>query len=277
MTWSLITDPLIAPVLLILLTLVSLGATLFAAWMRAPGTLYRAGAFTTLLALLLNPTLREEDREPITDIAVLVVDQSASMELASRADSRDQALETLKQRLTLQPALEVRVVESGETARDGGTALFSALDRAIADIPRDRLAGILLLSDGQVHDAPESLSALAIDAPLHALLVGDPEAPDRKLIIEEAPRFGIVNETISIRFRVEEQGPRSGPISVRVEHDGKFLRDLSVIPGQSTAISLPLSHGGENVVEIIAAPGPNELTEQNNRAMLIMTGIRDQG
>jgi len=276
MTWSLITDPLISPAWLLLFTVAAVAAMFFAAWVRAPGTLYRAGGLATLLALLLNPTLREEEREPITDIAVLVVDHSASMDLSDRAAARDQALETLKQELSLLPALEVRIVESGEPARNGGTALFRVLDQAIADIPRDRLAGIMLLSDGQVHDAPESLAALAIDAPLHALLIGDPNAPDRKLIVEEAPRFGIVNETIIIRFRVEDKAGSSEPISVRIEHDGKFLRQLSVHPGEITTVTLSLPHGGENVVELIAKAQPNELTEQNNRAMLIITGIRDR-
>lgn len=276
MTWSLVTDPLIAPQWLLLFAVATVSAIFFAAWVRAPGTLYRAAALATLLALLLNPTLREEEREPITDIAVLVVDRSASMGLRDRAGARDQALETLKRELSLLPALEVRIVDSGEPARNGGTALFKVLDQAISDIPRDRLAGIMLLTDGQVHDAPESLAALAIDAPLHAMLIGDPAAPDRKLVVEEAPRFGIVNETITVRFRVEDEGGAPEPISVRIEHDGKFLRQLSVDPDTITTVTLSLPHGGENVVELIAESKPDELTEQNNRAMLIVTGIRDR-
>ena len=81
MSWSLVTDPLIAPIWLTALGVLALAAILGAAWLRAPGTIYRTAAFAVLLALLANPTLREEDREPIDDVAVVLIDHSASMKL----------------------------------------------------------------------------------------------------------------------------------------------------------------------------------------------------
>ncbi len=277
MSWSLVTDPLIAPIWLAGLGIISLAATLASAWLRAPGTLYRAAAVTVLLTLLVNPTLREEDREPIDDVAVLVVDNSASMNLGDRSTTRDDAVDRLKDQLDLIANLDVRVVESDRAAKDGGTALFSALDSAIADIPRERLAGVLVVTDGQVHDAPSSLAALGIAAPLHGVFAGNPKASDRKLIVEEATRFGIVGEPISVRFRVDEEGGDSvQPVSVEVRLNGERVNQLSVRPGDETTTALALPHGGENVVEIIASALPGELTEQNNRATLVMTGIRDR-
>lgn len=276
MTWSLTFDPLIDTTWLALAGLLALVAILLSFWLKAPGTLLRGAALVTLLAILFNPTLREEVRTPINDVAVLVVDDSASMRLGTRLAGRDEAVETLKRDLDLLPSLDVRIVESSDVAKDGGTSLFSALDQTIADLPRDRLAGILVVTDGQVHDVPASLATLGIDAPFHAMLVGDPDAPDRKLIIEETPRFGIVNEPISIRFRVEEQSLTSQTIPVRIEHDGELLSEVRVRPGESVSSEIILTHGGSNVLEITAASGPNELTNQNNTATLAVTGIRDR-
>eukprot|EP00435_Cladocopium_sp_Y103_P078710 s1_g2449.t1 len=277
MTWSLVTDPLIAPIWLAALGALAVAATLGSAWLRAPGTLYRAAAFAVLLMLLANPTLREEDREPIDDVAVLLIDKSASMSLGNRSETRDAAVDRLKSQLELVADLDVRIVESDQAAKDGGTALFGALDGAIADIPRDRLAGVLVVSDGQVHDVPSSLTALGIDAPLHGILVGDPKAADRKLVVAEATRFGIVGEPITIRFRVDEEGNSDiGPVTVQVNLNGDQINQLTVMPGADITTTLALPHGGENVVEIIADALPDELTEQNNKATLVMTGIRDR-
>lgn len=277
MSWSLVTDPLVAPIWLFVLGTFALAAILGAAWLRAPGTLFRAASFAVLLALLANPTLREEDREPIDDVAVLLVDNSASMKLGDRAQTRDTTVSRLKSQLDLIADLDVRVVESDKAAKDGGTALFGTLDDAIADLPRERLAGVLVVSDGQVHDTPPSLASLGIDAPLHGIFVGNPRATDRKLIVEEATRFGIVGEPITIQFRVDEEGnDNDQPVSVEVRLNGDRVNQLSVRPGDETTTALALPHGGENVVEIIAAKLPNELTTQNNRATLVLTGIRDR-
>lgn len=277
MSWSLVADPLIAPIWLAALGVLAVTATLGAAWLRAPGTIYRAAAFAVLLGLLANPTLREEDREPIDDVAVLLIDNSASMKLGERSETRDAAVTRLKSQLGLMPDLDVRIVESDKAAKDGGTALFGILDGAIADVPRERLAGVLIVSDGQVHDTPPSLAALGIDAPLHGILVGDPKAADRKLIVEEATRFGIVGEPITIRFRVDEDGNEQvRPVSVEVRLNGERVNQLNVNPGDETTTALALPHGGENVVEIIAETLPNELTAQNNKATLVLTGIRDR-
>jgi len=276
MNWTFVADPLIAPFWLIAAGVLATIAMVFSAWLHAPGTLYRSVALATLIAIMANPTLREEDRTPINDVAVLLIDDSASMRLGTRLQDRDSAIETLKRDLDLLPALDVRIVESADVAQDGGTALFSALDQTIADLPRDRLAGVLVVTDGQVHDAPDKLAALGIDAPFHAVLVGNPNAEDRKLIVEEAPRFGIVNEQVTIRFRVEENAKTAQSIPVRVERNGELLSELQVTPGESISTEIIVPHAGENVLEITAASGPNELTDQNNKVTLVMTGIRDR-
>ena len=248
MTWSLVTDPLIAPIWLAALGALVVAAILGSAWLRAPGTLYRAAALAVLLILLANPTLREEDREPIDDVAVLLIDKSASMSLGNRSKIRDEAVDRLKSQLALVADLDLRVVESDQAAKDGGTALFGALDGAIADIPRDRLAGVMVVSDGQVHDVPSSLAALGIDAPLHGILVGDPNAADRKLVVAEATRFGIVGEPITIRFRVDEDGNSDiAPVTVQVNLNGDQVNQLTVMPGDEITTTLALPHGGENV------------------------------
>lgn len=276
MNWDLTTNPIVDGEWLLVLAVLGNLLVSYAAWQRAPGTPYRALALLGLLILLLNPTLREEDRTPIDDIAILLVDKSDSMRLGERDKQADEATASLQTQLTRQPSLDVRTIEVNETARDGGTALFGALERELAIIPRERLATILMVTDGQVHDAPAQLASLGIDAPFHALIAGNKQAIDRKLTIDEAPLFGIVGEPVKFRFRVQEDGTRSTLVPVRILRDGLEITKINAKPGEEQIISLNLTHGGKSIFEFVADTIPDELTDQNNRAVQIVTGIRDR-
>src|SRR5713101_6361995 len=81
---------------------------------RARGLPWRAIAFATLLAALVNPSVVEEQRAPQRDIAIVVVDQSPSQRLGDRRDASEAALATLKDRLCQQRDLDLRVIRAGK-------------------------------------------------------------------------------------------------------------------------------------------------------------------
>src|SRR5213079_1349617 len=58
--------------------------------------------------------------------------------------------------------------------------------------------------------------------------------------------------------------------------DGQDQGKRNVPVGKDTTITVPVTHGGENVVELEAAPGPAEQTLQNNRAAVLINGVRDR-
>ena len=101
--------------------------------------------------------MRNEEREPLTDIAVAVIDRSLSQESSGRIDRTNEAEEALKAAIARLPNTELRTVEvkSGIAAEDDGTRAFEALNRALADIPPERFAGAVMITDGQIHDAPQ--------------------------------------------------------------------------------------------------------------------------
>ena len=61
------------------------------------------------------------------------------------------------------PEIEWRVVEVRPEAGQA-TRVLPALDRALRDVPADRLAGSVIVSDGIVRDAPDA-SALPAERP----------------------------------------------------------------------------------------------------------------
>src|SRR5205814_718168 len=121
--------------------------------------------------------------------------------------------------------------------------------------------------------APQKLGR---NAPIHALLSGSRGEIDRRVVLEQSPRFGIVGKEQTLRFRIEDTSGGSAPIGVDVHMgDGKTQR-LEVRAGESVSLPVMVDHGGQNITEIIADPLPGEITEQNNRAISIIEGIRDR-
>jgi len=240
----------------------------------ARGALLRAATFALLLLALANPRLVEETRETRPDIALLVVDRSDSARLGPRAaqiEAARQQIEALAARL---PELELRTVELPEGG-NRGTRLFSAVERALADIPRARLAGIIALTDGQVHDVPEQPP---LDAPFHALLPGRPGETDRRLRLIEAPGFGIVGRSVELRVAVEDLGVpgAAGAARLSIRRDGAPPRIESVPVGREHRIEIPIERGGPTVVELSAEARAGEVSELNNRAVVTINGVRDR-
>jgi hypothetical protein len=245
-----------------------------AAWRRARGVWWRAASFALVLLALANPRLVEESRETRPDIALLLVDRSESAELGDRAAQIEAARREVAARADRLPDLELRTVEVPEGGNQG-TRLFSAAERALAEIPRARLAGVIALTDGQAHDIP---AAAPFDAPFHALLPGRAGETDRRLRIIEAPGFGIVGREVEIRVAVDELGvPRAtGAARLTIRRDGEPARSESVPVGRDHRIAVPIRRGGPTVVEIEAEARPGEVSPRNNRQVVTINGVRDR-
>jgi hypothetical protein len=275
--------PIIPLPILIALAAVAAVLVLFGLFRRARGSVLRAFAFAALLAALANPSWVQERREPLSDVAVIVADESASQRIDGRADETQAAVAELEQRLGRLPGTEVRVVRVADAAGaegeagDEGTRLFSALERALTDVPRRRIAGVIAVTDGQIHDAPESADALELAAPFHVLLTGRDDEIDRRLIVKEIPTYGIVGQKQSMVLRVDDMpGGAGGAAAVTIRRDGRPLGTADLATGEDAVIEFMLEHAGPTVFEIEAAARDGELTLANNRAVVVVNGVRDR-
>jgi hypothetical protein len=270
--------PHLPQVLILILTVACVALVGASLLLRAPGALWRALAMAAALLVLANPAIVEEERKGLPDVAVIVADQTQSQAIGDRSKTVDATVAKLRANLASHKDLDVRVITVTEdrAAQDGGTALFGPLAEAFADVPPDRIAGAILVTDGQVHDVPTGQQA-KLSYPVHALLTGAPDESDRKLTIEQAPRYGIVGEPLTFTVRVDDFGTAGQSVAdLEIRIDGKVVLNETAKTGEPKQLELTLPHGGENVIEIQAAPGPKELTLLNNRAAVVTTGIRDQ-
>lgn len=245
---------------------------------RSRGSLLRAIAFVLLMAALANPVIRSEQREALSDIAVVVVDRSLSQQNPERIARTAEAEAALREAIPRLANTELRVVEvkSGISAGDDGTRGFEALNRALAEIPPERFAGAVMITDGIVHDAPQDAAKSGIGGPLHGLITGSRSEKDRRITIEKAPRFGIVGQPQTITFRLEEVNGPGTPVSVAISAGGAAPTTIDVTPGEAVEVPVSISHGGQNIIEIAAPPLAGEISEQNNRAVAVIEGVRDR-
>ncbi len=244
---------------------------------RSRGAAIRTLALALIALALANPSLTREARDPLSSVAVVVVDKSPSQNFGDRAKQTEAARAAVVERLGHIPGLEVRVVEAGQAdGETDGTRLFTALNSTLADVPTDRIAGVIMITDGRVHDVPADVSALGFAAPVHALITGNKDERDRRVALIAAPRFGIVGQSQTITYRVEDQGAKESTAQVTVRRDGDVLETRTVPVGAPQNVTVPIPHGGPNIVEIEASPLADELTAVNNRAVVTIDGVRDK-
>lgn len=279
MSWNIEFSPLLPmPVIAIL---AFAGAVLVALllWRRTRGSWLRSASLVLLLLALLNPSLRQEEREPLSDIAVIAIDKSVSQRLAGRAELTETIREKLAEQLGRISDLELRWVLSPATPASSadGTTLFADIGKVLTNIPPDRLSGVLLITDGRIHDIPKSAEELGLKVPVHALLTGHDDEFDRRLEVVVAPRFGLVGSEQTAKVKVTEDPPRrrSEFVNLRILYEGEPAETRRVRIGEEIEIPMRFPHAGTNIVELDVEEAPGELTIANNKAVLAAEGVRE--
>ncbi len=275
MTGTLVFDPLIPWQVLAIVAALALAGVVLALWRGLAGWALRALAALVLLGALTGPVYQIEDRAPLTDIVVLIDDQSASQSLAGRPEQMATAIAALTATLGARPNTELRRVTVPDGVGDTGTELMRALAAVLAEEPRARIAGIIALSDGQVHDMDHTPD---LPAPMHLLLSGQKDDWDRRLIVRNAPAFAIIGEPVTLTLRIEDIGaaPRAAMAALDISIDGRPPNRYDVPIGRDIELPITLPHGGRNVIQFSVPEAKGEITNRNNTALVQMNGVRDR-
>ncbi|WP_170762667.1 hypothetical protein [Ruegeria lacuscaerulensis] len=276
MTGTVIFDPLIPWPVLAIVAAIAVGGVVLALWRGLSGWALRGLAALVVIAALSGPVYQVEDRAPLTDIVLLIEDESASQTLSDRADQTTQAADELAAVIETRDNTELRRIRVGDGDGDEGTQVMAALNAALAEEPRARIAGILVVSDGIVHDIDQ---APDLPAPMHLLQTGRAADWDRRLIVRNAPAFAIIDEPVTLTLRVEDSGAApagaaSAPLEISV--DGAESESFNIPIGVDVELPITLPHGGRNVIQFTVPQAEGELTDRNNTALIQMNGVRDR-
>tara|TARA_R100000005_G_scaffold63228_1_gene32776 strand:- start:5992 stop:8082 length:2091 start_codon:yes stop_codon:yes gene_type:complete len=256
---------------------------LFSLWRRGRGSLLRGTLMALILLMIANPVLLSEKRKFLSDIALIILDETGSQNIGERSETARAAFDELQNRLEAVDNLQVESVilqnkTSSLIGEDDGSYAFALRNEAFRNISPERVAATFFITDGQIHDVPAADEIRASEGPLHFLLTGEPDETDRVLRVVRAPSFGIVDQPVQIIVKVEDFGATQNVEATRVSIK---LNDEPVgvalaRPGEEIPVSITLSHGGANFVEISSEPLAGELTEKNNSAYVTINGIRDR-
>ncbi|NHN87689.1 VWA domain-containing protein [Acetobacter conturbans] len=277
--------PLLPQWALLTLAVLLILTLLFGLFTRMRGALLRALAGAAVLLWLAGPQSLKETHRELPETALIVVDQTASMQLGNRAAIARAAARVLGEKTPQGLSLRIVTIRGEQTH---GTRLFDAFAQAAADIPPEQLAGAVFITDGQTRDAPpdvpERLSlhdehGHPVTLPLHVLLTGRGEETDRRLRVLQAPPYAIVGKSAVIRVQVDDLGPgtQTGtPASVTLTTDGNPALTVPVKTGEPQDISLPVVHPGETLVGLSVSSLAGEVSTRNNQDILTITGVRDR-
>ena len=274
---EIVLDPFVPQWALALLAVAAVLLVGFGLWRGLAGWWLRALAALVLLIALANPAVEHEERQTLDDIVILMLDESASQRIGEREDQAQEAFEGMRARIEAREGTELQVIRVGDGADDAGTLMMSALSQALAELPRERVAGIFMITDGQIHDLD---AAPDMPAPLHALLTGQEDDWDRRLVVRNAPAFAILDEPVTLTLRVEDQGevPQSeaGEARLSLSVNGEEAREVTVPTNEDLELPVTLERGGTNVLHFEVAEAEGELTTRNNTAVVRMNGVRDR-
>lgn len=271
--------PIVSQNLLIVCAFVVLVFGLLAIARGLSGWWLRLAGLAVLLLALMQPVFRQEERKNLSDIVFVVVDKTESQSVGVRPKQIEEGVLALQGEIGNLENFETRVIEieNDPSAVDDGSMVFTALSKAAKEVADSRIAGAILVTDGQLHDVD---MLHKFPAPVHVVLTGEPDDWDRRLVIDNAPAFAIVGEPVNIFLRVEDQGTVPANVAdnatLRISLDGEDPREFVVEVGRQFELPLTLPHGGLNVLQFQVVPEVGELTDRNNDAVLSINGVRDR-
>ena len=240
--------------------------------LRGKAWLFRALAMTVLAVALANPQWIQEQREPLKDIVAVVMDRSESMNFRGRTETAQAAYDAIRRQIEADDTLELRIAETDPGA--DGTDMYIALQSALSDAPRDRIAGAVMITDGQIHDIPKDTKDAQKLGPIHAMIVGGDDEIDRNIEIQSAPSFSIIDQKVEMRVQVNDPTAKTVPVGITI--NGEAQPDQTVKVGEPQMVSFTLDQRGENLVVLSVDGIPNELTLANNLASARISGVQDR-
>ncbi|WP_026940947.1 hypothetical protein [Hellea balneolensis] len=232
-----------------------------------------AGLF--LILALLNPQTVIEERSPLQDVVLVIKDESESMGVGGRKDASTASYQALMERLKADPSIDVTT--SFIRPDSDGTRLTNSLIDGLGNLPASRLAGVIAITDGQVHDLPENPeNLLPEDVPFHSLIIGEETARDRRISAIVAPKFGLVGEQAEFELRVDDPGFEGERANIEIKLNGETKARFPATIGNRISIPIEIERRGPNTVELTVRAAEGELTLNNNVFVAEISGIRDR-
>lgn len=253
------------------------------------------------LFLLLNPTwIRELPPPSGKPLLTLLVDRSLSMatedvpQHKSRLNAVREAAATIENQLETQFDVEIKTfadnstlasVEDLKRLQPAGdiTDLATAVDESLTDRPQGQI--VLLMSDGahnaaggtgRLREAAERARTMAV--PIYTTTIGGAAGVrDLEISLALPQEMAFVGQTVQVPVTVRQRGQVNDQVQVRLLLNGELVeeRQVGLTPDTTTETTFRIQQTETGLFryEVIVQPQPNEVTDLNNRASLVLRVI----
>ena len=250
--------------------------------------LVRWSAFTLLAFLLLEPLIRSIELDKEEPVAVMLIDQSAS--ILARTDGSEEELDLKRWFQALGSELEAKglrtewygfdqnlnenILESDAPLRWDGTQtnLSAAITELNDRIENRNIAGIVLASDGLINRGVDTEYGTSWPlAPVYTVGLGDTTRhEDRWIVRVNHNQIAYLNNTFPVEAVIQSQGMEGQQGRVRIFQGSKQLSESEWICQNNQDIKrvkfmLPASVIGTQRFRLETSLGNNEFDESNNQ------------
>lgn len=257
----------------------------------------RALTLMALIVILLRPVIMVPPQSASNSLLPILIDVSRSMGLKDSGESRLDRARQIVADLQAQLGSEYRIetLTFGETlaatndvASLAPIARRSDLSGALADLAdrhpssssgeadANRMAGVIVLSDGGDTAPLEARPARALNAPVMTIGIGDPDPPrDREIVNLTAGEPLLPGASIDISVSATSVGFGTDPVEMRMTANGRPLEVRRVAPAADGApvhavFTVSPEPGVSTVYAVQIPPAPGELTADNNTRSVIV-------
>ncbi len=257
----------------------------------------RALTLMALIVILLRPVIMVPPQSASNSLLPILIDVSRSMGLKDSGESRLDRARQIVADLQAQLGSEYRIetLTFGETlaatndvASLAPIARRSDLSGALADLAdrhpssssgeadANRMAGVIVLSDGGDTAPLEARPARALNAPVMTVGIGDPDPPrDREIVNLTAGEPLLPGASIDISVSATSVGFGTDPVEMRMTANGRPLEVRRVAPAADGApvhavFTVSPEPGVSTVYAVQIPPAPGELTADNNTRSVIV-------
>ena len=173
-------------------------------------TYLRVLTFLVFLVFILNPQINKKHSEHHKDIVIVVSDLTQSIIETRKAKEVESIHKDLSSQLKEIGSIEQiniklnnnkKIDQNNEKKIE--TSLFKEINNVINSLNIERLSGIIVITDGQIHDF-QNYNKLLSKTPIHFIMVGNKNEKDRILKTANVPKYAILGKKYEISVNITD-------------------------------------------------------------------------
>ena len=193
---------------------------------------------------------------------LILYDKTQSVVASKKINQLQNIKENIKEKIMFKEKLEIVEVEVENLDNIDDekieTKLITYLQKTLQKFQKKRIAGIIIITDGIIHDLNKIESDFK-DIPIHFFLLGNKNERDRSIIVENIPEYALVGKSINFLFKISDKNFNEKVNATFILDDVEVF-SKNFMPNINHEIKLPISHAGANLLEIKINNHPDEIT-----------------